>query len=163
MYVGDVGGTNEEISFLPRGATAGANLGWNCFSGTAVESGCTPPNYTGPVFQYPSSADVVIGGYVVRDPALPASAGRYLYARFNSGVRLLGPHAAPPDSATSLAIASVSGFGEDGVGHLYVTSLRATPRASARCSARCCASTSTRRPALRLRCPTPRRRPCARA
>jgi hypothetical protein len=127
MYVGDVGGTNEEISFLPRGATAGANLGWNCFSGTAVESGCTPPNYTGPVFQYPSSADVVIGGYVVRDPALPASAGRYLYARFNSGVRLLGPHAAPPDSATSLAIASVSGFGEDGVGHLYVTSLRRRP------------------------------------
>jgi hypothetical protein len=44
MYVGDVGGTNEEISFLPRAATAGANLGWNCFSGTAVESGCTPPN-----------------------------------------------------------------------------------------------------------------------
>jgi hypothetical protein len=67
------------------------------------------------------------------DPALPAFAGRYLYARFNSGVRLLGPHAAPPDSATSLAIASVSGFGEDGVGHLYVTSLRATPsRASMR-------------------------------
>jgi hypothetical protein len=41
-------------------------------------------------------------------------------------VRLLGPHAAPPDSATSLAIASVSGFGENGVGHLYVTSLSGT-------------------------------------
>ena len=126
MYVGDVGGTNEEISFLPRAATAGANLGWNCFSGTAVESGCTPPNYTGPAFQYPSSADVVIGGYVVRDPALPAFAGGYLYARFNSGVRLLGPHAAPPESSIPLGIASVSGFGEDGAGHLYVTSLAGT-------------------------------------
>ena len=123
MYVGDVGGTNEEITFLPRAVTAGANLGWNCFSGTAVESGCTPANYFPPAFQYPSSADVVIGGYVVRDPALPAFAGRYLYARFNSGVRVLGAGASPPESSTSLGISAVSGFGEDGVGHLYLTSL----------------------------------------
>ena len=38
MYVGDVGGINEEITFLPRAVQAGANLGWNCFSGTAVQT-----------------------------------------------------------------------------------------------------------------------------
>ena len=36
IYVGDVGGTNEEITFIPAAQSRGANLGWNCFSGTAV-------------------------------------------------------------------------------------------------------------------------------
>jgi hypothetical protein len=35
----------------------------------------------------------------------------------------LGPHAAPPADDTGLNVANVSGFGEDGVGHLYATSL----------------------------------------
>ena len=86
MYVGDVGGTNEEITFLPAAQSRGANLGWNCFSGTAVESGCTPSNYRPPTYQYPSSEDVVIGGYLVRDPALPSFQGQYLFGRFGTGI-----------------------------------------------------------------------------
>jgi glucose/arabinose dehydrogenase len=125
MYVGDVGGINEEITFIPRARQAGANLGWNCLSGTASQTGCTPSGtYVGPAFEYPSSPDVVIGGYLVRDPALPAFAGRYLYGRFNSGLYLLGARAAGPSQpVSSVSIASVSGLGEDGAGHLYVTSL----------------------------------------
>jgi glucose/arabinose dehydrogenase len=124
MYVGDVGGTNEEITFLPAAQSRGANLGWNCFSGTAVQSGCTPPNYFPPAYEYPSSADVVIGGYVVRDPALPSFAGRYLFGRFDSGdLVTLGPGAAPPAQPTGLDVPNVSGFGEDSAGHLYATSL----------------------------------------
>jgi glucose/arabinose dehydrogenase len=81
-YVGDVGGINEEVTFIPAGSLRGANLGWNCFSGTAVQTGCTPSgNYVPPAYQYTSSADVVIGGYVVRDPGLPSYAGRYLFGR----------------------------------------------------------------------------------
>ena len=76
LYVGDVGGTNEEITFIPAAQGHGANLGWNCFSGTAVQSGCMPSNYFPPAYQYPSGPDVVIGGYVVRDPDLPSFAGR---------------------------------------------------------------------------------------
>ena len=38
MYIGDVGGINEEITFLARARQAGANLGWNCLSGTAVQN-----------------------------------------------------------------------------------------------------------------------------
>jgi hypothetical protein len=124
IYVGDVGGTNEEITFLPAAQSRGANLGWNCFSGTAVQSGCTPSNYFPPAYEYPSGPDVVIGGYVVRDPALPSFAGQYLFGRFDTGIIMkLGAEAAPPAVDTGLNIANVSGFGEDGVGHLYATSL----------------------------------------
>jgi hypothetical protein len=124
MYVGDVGGTNEEVTFIPAAQSRGANLGWNCFSGTAVQSPCTPSNYFPPAYQYPSGPDVVIGGYVVHDPALPSFAGEYLFGRFDTGIIMkLGPHAAPPADDTLLNIPNVSGFGEDGVGHLYATSL----------------------------------------
>jgi glucose/arabinose dehydrogenase len=126
IYVGDVGGTNEEISFVPAAQSRGANLGWNCFSGTAPgpPPGCTPSNYFPPTYQYPSGPDVVIGGYVVRDPALPSFAGQYLFGRFDTGIIMrLGPQAAPPAADTGLNIANVSGVGEDGVGHLYATSL----------------------------------------
>jgi glucose/arabinose dehydrogenase len=124
IYVGDVGGTNEEVTFIPAASGRGANLGWNCFSGTAVQSPCTPSNYFPPAYQYPSGPDVVIGGYVVRDPALPSFAGQYLFGRFDTGIVMkLGPQAAPPATDTGLNIANVSGFGEDGAGHLYATSL----------------------------------------
>jgi hypothetical protein len=124
VYIGDVGGTNEEVDYLPAGSFHGANLGWNCFSGTAVQSGCMPSNYFRPTYEYPSGPDVVIGGYLVRDPDLPSFAGQYLFGRFDTGIIMkLGPHAAPPAVDTNLTIANVSGFGEDGVGHLYATSL----------------------------------------
>jgi len=129
MYVGDVGGSpldgnNEEITFLPAAQSRGANLGWNCFSGTAVQSGCTPSNYFPPSYQYPSGPDVVIGGYLVRDPALPSFVGKYLFGHFQSGdIVALGAGAAPPPVDTNLDVGAVSGFGEDGMGHLYVSSL----------------------------------------
>jgi glucose/arabinose dehydrogenase len=124
MYIGDVGGTREEITFLPAGQSRGANLGWNCWSGTAKVSSCTPSNYFPPSYQYTSSADVVIGGYLVRDPALPSFAGQYMFGRFETGIIMkLGAQAAPPEADTGLEVPNVSGFGEDGVGHLYATSL----------------------------------------
>ena len=64
IYVGDVGGINEEIDYLPAASARGANLGWNCFSGTAIQTGCTPSApYFPPTYEYPSGPDVVMGGY----------------------------------------------------------------------------------------------------
>jgi glucose/arabinose dehydrogenase len=123
IWVGDVGGTDpdqEEITHLTAGGISGANLGWNCFTGTLMKSGCTPANHHPPVYTYPSGPDVVIGGYVVRDPDLGAFTGRYLFGKFNSGIyRLDG------GTATGLGVSAptLSGFREDGVGHLYVTTL----------------------------------------
>ena len=125
MYVGDVGGTREEITFIPAAQTRGANLGWNCWSGTVhVDMGCNPANYFPPTYDYPSGPDVVIGGYLVRDTDLPSFAGQYLFGRFDPGIIMkLGPQAALPATDTGLDVANVSGFGEDGLGHLYATSL----------------------------------------
>jgi glucose/arabinose dehydrogenase len=120
MWIGDVGGIQEEITHLRRADIAGANLGWNCLSGTATQTGCTPSNYFAPVHTYPSGPDVVVGGYVVRDPDLPAFAGRYLFGRFDTGIYQLEANG----TATSkVGVSALSSFGEDGTGHLYVTSL----------------------------------------
>jgi glucose/arabinose dehydrogenase len=120
MWIGDVGGIQEEITHLPAARIAGANLGWNCRSGNAVQSGCTPSNYFAPLHTYPSGPDAVIGGYVVRDPELPAFAGRYLFGRFNSGIYRLEANG----NATKLADApTLSSFGENGAGELFATTL----------------------------------------
>jgi glucose/arabinose dehydrogenase len=125
VYVGDVGGINEEVTFIPAASFHGANLGWNCYSGTAVQNfNCTPSNYFPPQYEYPSGPDVVIGGYVVRDPSLPSFAGHYLFGRFDAGKVIdLGPHAGQAPVDTGVSVPNISGFGEDGLGHLYVTSL----------------------------------------
>src|SRR3954453_4695124 len=125
MWVGDVGGSaasneSEEVDHLAAGHIAGVNLGWHCLSGNAVFQPCLPANYVAPVHTYPSAADVVVGGYVGRDPTLPAFAGRYLFGRLNTGVYRLESGG----TATKVADGSgIAGFGEDGAGHLFVASL----------------------------------------
>jgi hypothetical protein len=69
----------------------------------------------------------VIAGYVVRDPALPALAGRLLYADLSGDeIRSLDPYAPDPsatDAGTGLPINQPSSFGEGTGGKLYVASL----------------------------------------
>jgi Glucose / Sorbosone dehydrogenase len=121
MWIGDVGGIQEEVTHLPSPSIAGSDLGWNCLSGTAPQESCLPRGrYVGPVHTYPSGPDVVIGGYVVRDRDLPGFAGRYLFGRLTSGIYRLEANGSASHLAT---VNGVSGFGEDAVGHLYATSL----------------------------------------
>lgn len=126
VYVGDVGGQMEEVTYIPAASFAGANLGWHCFSGTEPDHPCTPTggHYVAPAYEYGSGPDVVIGGYVVRDSSLPSFAGHYLFGHFDTGAIVdLGARAGSGPDNTGVSIPSVSGFGEDGVGHLYVASL----------------------------------------
>jgi hypothetical protein len=123
MFIGDVGaGRREEVTFLPGAASRGANLGWNCREGSFAGNRCRPENYFPPTYEFRSGPDVVIGGYVVRDPALPSFAGRYLYGRYESGIYALGPRASGKAIKTQARIESMTSLGEDALGRLHATS-----------------------------------------
>ena len=130
MYVGDVGGSErEEVTFVPRAASAGANFGWNCHEGNVGGPGkCVAPNHRPPQYWYPEpnepdTGDPVIGGYVARHPSLGSLQGRYIFARYGGLVRSLGAGATGAAMETGLtSISQITSFGEDGVGQLYLTS-----------------------------------------
>jgi hypothetical protein len=129
IFIGDVGQDAwEEIDRAGQGALAGANFGWDIFEGDHdYEGGPAPPNYRGPVLEYSSAGGncAVTGGYVVHDPALPALAGRYLYADYcGSVLRSFDPsNPGPSDAATGLELDQPSSFGEGAGGRIYVASL----------------------------------------
>lgn len=152
LVLPDVGQTAWEEVNVGRptgtaGATTlvGANLGWpNC------EAACSPPNssFVDPIFQYGHGATpaettgcAIIGGYVVRDPALTGLTGRYLYGDLcRSDLRTLGldvPGADPQPAGVSTPTPGDGpiGFGEDARGCIYVmaagTALRLAESATA--------------------------------
>jgi glucose/arabinose dehydrogenase len=90
LWIGDVGqGQHEEIDAEPAGQ-GGHNYGWNIMEGAACflpPTGCDKTGLTMPVATYDHGGEncTVIGGYVYRGTALPALAGRYLYADYCSG------------------------------------------------------------------------------
>src|SRR4051794_22495512 len=87
LLIGDVGQNKvEEIDFLAGGTAPGTNFGWNHYEGSLLYPGgealdATGP-YVGPIIEQVHSDGwcAIIGGVVVRDPQLPALAGRYLYS-----------------------------------------------------------------------------------
>jgi hypothetical protein len=146
--IGDVGqGLREEIDFAPSpspGAVggAGADYGWNCreglLPGTATDPQCaTPPaaGFVEPVFDYPHTPDpdlkgpgrcAVIGGYVVRDEALGALNGSYVYADLCSGairaqqLPAVAGGRSGDDCSLGLQVDHPVSFGEDAAKRLYV-------------------------------------------
>jgi glucose/arabinose dehydrogenase len=129
LLIGDVGqGAREELDWTTLAAARGANFGWPCFEGKIAGPGgprCPVTGVIGPLADYSTAGGAaVIGGYVVRDPALTGLVGRYLYSDYyDAEVRSLALNrAAPDDRTTGLTIASqqLGSFGQDADGHLYV-------------------------------------------
>jgi glucose/arabinose dehydrogenase len=135
IAIGDVGQNDlEELDYLTVGRAGGANFGWDAFEGFSKyddgESGTADPGGTvKPIFAYPHSragSCSITGGYVVRDPRLPALRGQYVYADFCEGqLRSLLPHLkrGSGDHKLGLRVSSPSSFGEDPQHRLYVVSL----------------------------------------
>jgi hypothetical protein len=145
MVIGEVGeNTAEEIDFAPAATGLGrsADYGWSLLEGiyaypppsplVPAPPSLFPPNYVGPVIQKLHSAGwcAIVGGPVARDPLLPDLLGREVYGDFCNGQiwsAVVGPGGAGGDARValtpSMTIASLSGFGEDGCGRVYVTSL----------------------------------------
>jgi glucose/arabinose dehydrogenase len=131
LWIGDVGQDRwEEIDHESLAQANGANFGWNLLEGNHGFEGDPnnpPANYRPPVLEYSSAGRLctVIGGYVARDPHLPALAGRYLYADLCGGsIRSFNPGApGPSDTPTGLKLRLPSSFGEARNGTLFVASL----------------------------------------
>ncbi len=129
LYVPDVGSTSREEINVVADAGRGANFGWPCFEGTLVfdaTASCDRP--VAPLLEYPreNGACAVIGGVVVRDPRLPALSGRYLYGDFCLGTItsiVVTGERVTASGELGLVVPQLTGFGVDGVGRVYVTSL----------------------------------------
>jgi glucose/arabinose dehydrogenase len=131
LEIGDVGqGEVEEIDFATKGAARGVNYGWRPLEGSRRNFQEPAPDAVAPVIEL-SHADgncSVTGGYVVRDAALPALLGRYVYGDFCAGrlrsAKLSAGHAEGDAPIPGLAkVDQLSSFGEDARGRVYVTSL----------------------------------------
>jgi glucose/arabinose dehydrogenase len=140
LVIGDVGqNTVEEVNYAPAAHGGGRRtfFGWHECEGnfdanpspTRPAEPCTLQNDVPPTLALMQDGGFcsVIGGYVVRDPTLPSLFGRYVYgdlcvselrsARLD-GVGPIGD--APIDPP--VRVPSLTSFGEDSGGCLYVTS-----------------------------------------
>ena len=129
--IGDVGqNAVEEVDFMRKGTALGANFGWRPLEGTKVNfSGESAPGAVPPVIEksHDSGWCSITGGYIVRDPKVPLLAGRYVYGDFCQGrlrsARLSAGKATADRELSLPTVPSLSSFGQDTTGRVYVVSL----------------------------------------
>ena len=136
LYIADVGQNAREEIDVAVSPNAGrqANYGWRLMEGFLCfnpSSNCNSGGLTLPVLDYPhlNEACAVTGGYVYRGSALPAMQGTYFYADFCAGfVRSFRFQNGQPTNQTEWPLLSppgksVTSFGEDADGELYIMTL----------------------------------------
>jgi len=138
IWIGDVGqNALEEIDFEPFN-TPGRNYGWRKYEGTNLNFAGDAEilNHTPPVHQYARSFGVaVIGGYRYRGLSMPGLAGTYFFAD-NSSSRIWSSTYSGTGNLQNvteiqatiapgggLSIGSISSFGEDHRGEIYICDL----------------------------------------
>jgi glucose/arabinose dehydrogenase len=125
LYIGDVGQNQwEEIDLLPAGTPGGVNFGWNLREGLHAFAGDPAAEMLDPVAEYGHDLGCsVTGGVVVRDPALAAWEGTYLYADYCSG-RVWGLRPASDGIWLNGLLfetgVTISSFGEGADGQVYL-------------------------------------------
>lgn len=128
LYIADVGQNDlEEVNAEP-GDQGGINYGWNVMEGTECfqNDDCDMNGLTLPVLEYDHGDGCsVTGGFVYRGEALPELQGLYFYSDFCSGFvksfRLAGGEAVEERQWPELEPGgSVTSFGEDAAGELYI-------------------------------------------
>jgi glucose/arabinose dehydrogenase len=130
LYIGDVGqSAREEIDFRPRGAPP-ANFGWARYEGKLEfkDVELDPPSpLVFPIFEYGHDVGCsVTGGYVYRGSSVPQAKGRYFAGDYCSGnvwsLRVVAGKATDV-RREPFRVSSLSSFGEDARGELYLVSL----------------------------------------
>ncbi len=131
LYIGDVGqNTYEEVHYQPANSSGGENYGWNVMEGTVCYpegSACDSSGLTMPiaVYEHAQGDCSITGGYVYRGQAYPQLNGIYFFADYCSG-RLWSLHQDVGTWQSTLLLKtgmSISSFGEDDAGELYITDL----------------------------------------
>jgi glucose/arabinose dehydrogenase len=132
IVIADVGqDRREEIDYETVDGARGANFGWDAFEGSAryrsPDASPPPRKHNRPIAQYGHGGGrcAITGGYVVRDPQVPALEGRYVYGDLCTGeIRSLVPElgGARDDRALGLREQGLTTFGEDAAGRVYFAS-----------------------------------------
>ncbi|MEQ1680272.1 MAG: PQQ-dependent sugar dehydrogenase [Nitrospira sp.] len=133
LYIGDVGQDAREEINVSQGPNAGRglNYGWRLMEGPLCFNPATNCNSGGlalPVLDYPHTnnpcAASVTGGYVYRGTAIPVIQATYFYADFCAGFvrsfRFNNGSALEQTEWPLLAASSITSFGQDGLGELYI-------------------------------------------
>ena len=129
LWVADVGQSSiEEVNRVPA-AAAGLNYGWDDMEGSACyepPSGCQTDERIVPLTEYThSEGGSITGGFVYRGPER-SLVGGFFFGDFLSGtiwaVRADGPARQAPTKVLDTEL-SISSFGLDESGELYVTDL----------------------------------------
>jgi glucose/arabinose dehydrogenase len=132
LYIADVGQTEwEEIDYQPASTAGLLNFGWDVFEGNHPYED-KDPNPRGrlvpPIAEYDHSLGScsVTGGFVYRGEDVPDARGHYFYGDYCSGI--VWSFAVRDGKATDhkrhpFQVASLSSFGEDLAGELYLLSL----------------------------------------
>jgi glucose/arabinose dehydrogenase len=130
FWLGDVGGGQlEEVDHVANADAGGQNFGWNIMEGTSCyrSDGCDEAGLTLPVFEYTHDFGCSItGGYVYRGEAMPDLAATYFFADYCSGMLWGGGQDASGAWVMSDPIEtdlSISSFGENDAGEVYLTDL----------------------------------------
>ena len=141
LFIGDVGqDSREEINYESAYSKGGRNYGWRIKEGNASGAAEHPDEHfeiTDPILEYPHRAMLthrgcVIGGYVYRGRLLPELAGTYFFADFTNAriysfrqeqervADLTDWSEVLDPSGERVFFSSLSSFGEDGDGELYL-------------------------------------------
>lgn len=137
LFIGDVGqNAVEEINLEPGSGTGGRNWGWDCFE--AFEPNPNDPSplcgaaslYDFPILHYDHSVGCsVTGGYRYRGHLIGGLPGTYIFGDYCSGRIWFATEESSGTWTRSLwrdSSLSISGFGEDESGELYVVNLGGT-------------------------------------
>jgi glucose/arabinose dehydrogenase len=131
LVVADVGqGAREEIDLV----TLGGNYGWRVFEGTLCTNLdpmlCNPANFVPPIAEYDHSGGrcAILGGYVYRGSRGVFPMGAYVYGDLCTGeiLQLLPVASGGTQTVLLDTTMSISSFGEDEAGELYVVDLNGT-------------------------------------
>jgi glucose/arabinose dehydrogenase len=130
IFIADAGNERREEVSLAGLGQPGLNFGWPCFEGSLpfdLTARCEQARP--PLLEYPRAGDAcaVIGGVVVRDMRIGALAGRYLYGDFCAGritAVVIEDGQVVSSGDLGLVVPELTSFGVDGLGRVYVMSLR---------------------------------------